>query len=186
MERMLVVVFENETKAYEASRALNQLDIEGSIAVHAEAVISKDANGTVKVKQVDGDFPIRTIGGTAIGSLIGLLGGPVGLAVGAGAGAVAGMFGDVFVAGVDSDFLDELSTVLTPGKYALVADISEEWVTPVDTRMEALNGVVFRTTRKAFEQDQRARETAALRAEIEQLKAEGARAKAEQKVKLQA
>lgn len=185
MERMIVVVFDNETKAYEASRALSQLDAEGSIAIHAESVISKQANGAVTVKQADGDFPIRTLGGTAIGSLIGLLGGPVGLAVGAGTGAVAGSLADLFVAGVDADFLAEVSDMLTPGTHAVVADISEEWVTPVDTRMEALNGVVYRTTRSAFEQDQRAKDEAILRAEIGQMKAEHAHAKADRKAKLQ-
>jgi len=186
MERMLVVVLSDESKAYEASRALNQLDREGSITIHAESVITKNADGTVAVKQADGDYPIRTVGGTAIGSLIGLLGGPVGLGVGALAGAMAGSLGDLFVAGVDSDFLSEVSAALSPGKHAVVADVSEEWVTPVDTRMEPLGAFVFRTTRKTFEDDQRARDVAELRAEIAQLKAEHAQAKAEHKVKLQA
>jgi uncharacterized membrane protein len=186
MEKMLVVVFDNETKAYEGSRTLNQLDSEGSITIHAEAVISKNNDGTITVKQGDGDFPVRTVSGTAIGSLIGLLGGPAGLAVGALAGTMVGSFADLFVAGVDSDFLSEVSNVLTPGKYAIVADVSEEWVTPVDTRMEALNGFVFRTARKSFEEAQRARDVAELRSEIDLLKAEHARAKAEHKAKLQA
>ena len=34
MERMLAVVFNNESKAYEGLRALNQLDSEGSIALY--------------------------------------------------------------------------------------------------------------------------------------------------------
>jgi uncharacterized membrane protein len=186
MEKMLVVVFENETKAYEGSRALNQLDSEGSITIHAEAVISKNGDGTVTVKQGEGDFPVRTVSGTAIGSLIGLLGGPVGLAFGALAGTVAGSLADLFAAGVGSDFLAEASNALTPGKCAIVADVSEEWVTPVDTRMEALNGFVFRTARQSVEQAQRAREVAEVRAEIEQMKAERARAKAEHKAQLQA
>lgn len=185
MERMLVVVFNDESKAYEASRALNQLDAEGSISIHGESVITKNADGTSTVKQADGDFPIRTIGGTAIGSLVGLLGGPVGMGIGALAGATAGSFSDLFVAGVDSDFLTDVSATLTPGKHAVVADISEEWVTPVDTRMEALNGFVFRTTRKNFEDDQRARDVAELKGEVEQLKVEHARAKADRKAKLQ-
>jgi len=130
MEKMLVVVFDNETKTYEGLRALYQLDSEGNITIHAEAVISKNNDGTITVKQGEGDFPVRTVSGTAIGSLIGLLGGPAGLAVGALAGMMAGSFADLFVAGVDSDFLAEVSNVLTPGKYAIVADISEEWVTP--------------------------------------------------------
>ena len=186
MEKMLVVVFDNETKTYEGSRALNQLDYEGSITIHAEVVISKNNDGTITVKDGDGDFPVRTVSGTAIGSLIGLLGGPAGLAIGALAGTMAGSFADLFVAGVDSDFLAEVSNVLTPGKYAIVADVSEEWVTPVDTRMEALNGFVFRTARNSFEGAQRARDVAELRAEIDQLKAEHARVKAEHKAKLQA
>ena len=148
MERMLVVVFNDESKTYEGSRALNQLDAEGSIAVHAESVVKKNADGTATVKQAEGDFPIRTIGGTALGGLIGLLGGPVGFGIGAAAGAMAGSFGDVYRAGVDEDFLDDVSTALIPGKCAVVADVSEEWVTPVDTRMEALGGVVFRTAKK--------------------------------------
>jgi uncharacterized membrane protein len=186
MEKMLVVVFDGESKAYEGSRALNQLDSEGSITIHAETVVTKNNDGRVTVKQTEGDFPIRTISGTAIGSLVGLLGGPAGLAVGALTGTMAGNLADLFVAGVDSDFLSEVSNVLTPGKYAIVADISEEWVTPVDTRMEGLNGVVFRTPRKSFEDAQRASDLAELRAEIDQLKAEHARAKAERKAKLQA
>jgi len=37
MERMLVVVLDSESKAYEASVALSQLDAEKSVAIHAEA-----------------------------------------------------------------------------------------------------------------------------------------------------
>jgi uncharacterized membrane protein len=96
MERMLVVVFNDESKAYEGSRALNQLDGEGSIAIHAESVITKNADGTATLKQAEGDFPIRTIAGTALGGLVGLLGGPVGFGMGAAAGAMAGSIGDLY------------------------------------------------------------------------------------------
>ena len=186
MERMMVVVFSDESKAYEGSRALSQLDGEGSITIHAESVIQKNADGTVTVKQAEGDFPIRTIGGTAIGSLIGLLGGPVGLGIGAAIGATAGVIGDVDRSGVNADFFNEASAMLTPGKCAVVADVSEEWVTPVDTRMEALGGVVLRTARRHFEEERQAIEAAALRAEIDQLEAEHAQARAERKAKLRA
>jgi uncharacterized membrane protein len=186
MEKMLVVVFDDEKKAYEGSHALNELDREGSISVHAESVVQKNADGTVSVKQKDGEFPIRTVGGTAIGSLIGLLGGPIGLGIGAAAGSLAGVIADLHRAGVNADFLVDVSATLRSGKYAVVADISEEWVTPVDTRMEALGGVVFRAATKSIEHDQRAREEAELRAEIDALKAEHARARADRKAKLQA
>ena len=186
MEKMLAVVFDSESKAYEGSRALAQLDAEGSIAIHAESVIKKNNDGTVTVKELDGDFPVRTVGGTAIGSLIGLLGGPLGMSVGAAAGALAGTIGDLHVAGVAADFLDQVTARLVPGKCAVVADISEEWVTPINTRMEPLGGTVFRTPRKSFEDEQRARDIAALRSEIDELKSEHARARADQKAKIQA
>jgi len=186
MEKMLVVVFDNEPSTYEGSRALNQLDAEGSITIHAESVIKKDANGRVSVMQAEGDFPVRTVGGTAIGSLIGLLGGPVGFGIGAVAGALSGSIGDLYVAGVNADFLDDVSAVLTLGKCAVVADVSEEWVTPVDSRMEALGGVVFRSLKTTVEDDQRAREVAEIKEEIAELKAEHAQERADRKAKLQA
>lgn len=186
MERMLVVVFDDEAKAYEGSHALKQLDSEGSIAIHAEAVIKKNADGTVTVKQANEDFPVRSVAGTAVGSLIGLLEGPVGLAVGATVGMLAGMIGDLHVAGVDAEFVDDVAAKLTPGKCAVIAEISEEWVTPVDTRMEAFGGTVFRAAQEMVEHDQRARQIAALRADIDQLKAEYAKARADRKAKLKA
>jgi uncharacterized membrane protein len=186
MERMLVVVFENELKAYDGSRALKELDSEGSISVHAGAVIKKNDDGTATIKQAGDDFPIRTIGGTAVGSLIGLLGGPIGVAVGAVGGTLTGAVWDMYHAGVNEDFLNEVSAKLTPGKWAIVADVSEEWITPVDTRMEALGGTVFRVIRENVEDDQYARDVAGIKADIAQLKAEHAKSRADRKAKLQA
>ncbi len=185
MERMLVVVFENELKAYDGSRALMALDSEGSISVHSGAVIKKNDDGTVTIKQAGDDFPSRTVGGGAVGALIGLLGGPIGVAVGAAGGALTGAVWDMYRAGVNGDFLDEVSAKLTPGKWALVSDISEEWITPVDTRMEAIGGTVFRVIREDVEYDQYARDVAAFKADIAQLKAEHAKAQADRKAKLQ-
>ena len=186
MERMLVVVFDNGTKAYEGSHALLELDQEGSIAIHAEAVIQKNNDGTVSIKKAEDGFPVGTFSGTAIGALIGLLAGPAGAAVGAAVGATAGLFGDVYVADVDTDFLNEVGASLTPGKFAVVADVSEEWITPVDTKMETLGGFVLRTPKQYFEEQRRAKEIAAMKAEINALKAEHAQARAERKAKIQA
>lgn len=186
MEKMLVAVFENESKAYEGSRALAQLDADGSIAVHAQAVIKKNPDGTATVKELNDGFPVGSVAGTTVGSLIGLLEGPVGLAVGATTGLFAGMVRDLFAAGVNAEFVDDAAAMLTPGKCAVIADISEEWETPVDTKMEALGASVIRTARVAVEQDQSAREAAALREEIDQLKVEYAEARADRKAKLKA
>ena len=58
MDRMLVVVFDNESKAYEGKKALLQLDEEGSIGVYAYTVLAKNADGSTSVKQGDDAGPI--------------------------------------------------------------------------------------------------------------------------------
>ncbi|HBZ68493.1 MAG TPA: hypothetical protein DEP35_01550 [Deltaproteobacteria bacterium] len=183
---MLVVVVDNEAKAYEASRALQELDFEGDISIYAEAVIQKNGDGTITTKASDTDFPIRTMTGTAVGAMVGVLGGPLGVGIGTMAGTLAGVFGDLYQAGVGAEFIDDVAATLKPGKFAVIADVSEEWVTPVDVRMEALGGTVFRSPKKSVEAEQRAREVARLRAEIHQTKAELAQAQGDRKAKLQA
>lgn len=185
MEKMLVVVFDDESKACDGHRALKELDSKGSISVHAEAVIKKTDDGAVlNTEQSGEDFPVHTVGGTAIGALIGLLGGPFVSGIGGAIGFIGGAIGDLYPDGVNAEFLDDVSTKLTPGKWAIVAEISEEWITPVDARMEALGGTVFRIARKNVEHDQFARDVAAIKADIAQLKAEQTKSRADQKAKL--
>jgi len=186
MERMIVVVFDNEVKAYNGSRALNELDAEGSISVHAKAVVEKKAKGKLDVKAAKDEFPIRTVGGTAIGALLGLLGGPIGIGIGGVTGTFAGFFVDMYRSGVSADFLDDVSNKLTPGKWAVVADINEDWETPLDTRMKTLGGTVFRTERHDYEREQDADYVASVKAHIALLKSEHAESHAENKAKIQA
>lgn len=185
MDRMLVVVFDNEKKAYEGARVLQELDGDGSIAVYAAAVVAKNSDGTAAVKQAEDLGPWGTLAGTAVGSLIGLLGGPVGLAVGAASGALIGAIPDFENARVGSDFLEDVTRTLAPGKVALVAEIDEEWTTPVDMRMEASGGYVLRRSLAEVVDTQDERDIATMKADIAQLKAEHAESRAERKAKLQ-
>lgn len=161
MNKMIVTVFNNESNAYEGVNALTKLHDEGSLTLYATAVIAKDAKGVVSVKQAADQGPLGTALGFATGSLIGLLGGPVGLAIGATAGTIGGSVYDMAQLGVGEDFLAEVSQYLLPGKVAVIAEIDEEWVTPLDTRMEQLGGIVFRCVRGEFIDAQIEREIAA-------------------------
>lgn len=184
MERILVIVFDNESKVYDGYRALAELDSEGTISIHAQAVIEKTAEGKVSVRNKGEEFPVRIVSGTAIGALIGLLGGPVGSVVGAVTGSLAGGTWEKNRAGVKAKFINEVSVKLTPGKWAVVSDISEEEETPVDTRMAASGGTVFRSTPRNIEHQQHAKDVAALKANIAQLKAEQAKSSKEEKAKI--
>lgn len=186
MDKMLVVVFDSELKAYDGSKALQEMQNEGSINLYAKAVIARDASGKVSVKQQGDMGPVGTAVGLLTGSLIGLLGGPVGVAIGAYAGTVGGMFFDLGHLTVGEDFLSEVEKSLLPGKAAVVAEVWEEWTTPVDSRMEALGGVVFRRTSDDVLDAQIERDAAALEADLTELEAERDQATGEARAKLQA
>jgi uncharacterized membrane protein len=184
--KMIVAVFDNEKNAYEGSNALRELHAEGSISLYASAVIAKDTDGKVTIKQAAERGPVGTGVGLLTGSLIGLLGGPVGAAVGASAGTFGGVLYDLAKAGVGGEFLDEVSRELQPGKVAVVAEIQEEWLTPLDTRMEAIGGVVLRRAREDVVDAQIERDASTFKAELVALKAEHAQASKQAKAKLQA
>jgi len=183
---MLTVVFNDEKTAYEGARALRELNDEASIAVYATAVVCRNPDGSLSTRKVDEDLPLQTLAGTAMGAVIGLLGGPAGAVAGGSVGLLAGLFGDLHNADVDTQFLADVSGSLTPGKCAVVAEIDEDWVTPVDTRMEALGGVVHRTLKSSVEHDQWSRVVTDARTELKQLQTEETQARADRKAKLQA
>jgi uncharacterized membrane protein len=185
MDRMVVVVFDSESKAYEGKKALLRLDDEGSISVYGYAVLAKHADGTATVKQGDEIGPIGTLVGTSLGSLIGLLGGPAGLAIGAAAGMAGGSIFDLHNVRVGEDFLDDVKKTLSPNKVAVVAEVDEDWTTPLDTRMEAIGGITFRRALSDVTDSVNQEDVAAMKADLAQLKAEHAKAHADRKGKLQ-
>jgi uncharacterized membrane protein len=170
--KILVSVFDSEQGAFEGLSALKDLHRDGDITLYASTVIAKDASGTVAVRQAADKGPIGTLAGVITGGLVGVLGGPVGVAVGAYVGGLGGLMYDLFNVGIGADFIDEVSASLTPGKAALVADLDETWVTPIDTRLGSLGGTTFRRLQGEVIDAQLIRETDAARAEIEQLRAE--------------
>jgi uncharacterized membrane protein len=144
MERMLVVILNDESKAYEAADSLKSLNEEGAIGLTGEWVLTRQQDGDVSIVKHDDTLPEGTMGGTVVGGLIGLFGGPVGLAIGAATGAAAGATADMARARLEQDFVADISACLAPGKTALVAEINEDEPEAVDARMDALGGRIFR------------------------------------------
>ena len=124
--------------------------------------------------------------GALVGGLVGVLGGPVGVALGLGTGSILGGMVDLADAGVSADFVDAVSQKLTPGKTALVAEISEDWTTPLDMSMEAIGGEVIRKWRYNFEDEQEERAIREEQAQFARLREEWKKASAERKAKLKA
>ena len=185
MNKMLVAVFDTEPAAFEGLSALRDLHRDGDITLYASAVIVKDKTGKINVKQEADDGPVGTAVGLLTGSLIGILGGPAGLAVGASLGGLTGFLFDLDRSGIGATFLDDVSKTLTPGKAAVVAEVEENWTTPVDTRVHKLGGIVFRRLRSEVVEDQLVRESAAFDADLKALEDDLKRGAAENRAAIQ-
>lgn len=181
---MLVVVFDNEIQAYEGLSALRDLHTNGDITLYANAIVSRNAAGQLRIEQTVEEGPIGMATGLLSGSLIGLLGGPIGMAVGAGVGSITGLAFDIGNDSVSAAFVDEVASALGKSKTALLAEIDETWTVPLDTRMEAIGGIVFRRLRYEVEEDQLQRESDAMVAEYNELKEEIREARDESKTKI--
>ena len=172
MNKMLVAVFGNESDAYNGLSAMRDLHSDGSITLYKQVVLTKDDAGEVAIKDSDAPGPIGTAVGITLGSLVGLLGGPLGALAGGYGGSLAGMVYDLQNAGVDAEFIDDVSEAMVPGTVAVLADIEEEWVAPLDTKMIECNGIVFRRLRAEVENDQIEREVELTKEDLERLQAE--------------
>ncbi len=179
MSKFAVVVFEDEKKAYEGLHALQELHAEGDLTVWGTDVLRREAEGRISIVKRDDQGPLGTGLGTLAGGLIGLFGGPVGALVGMAVGATAGSVGDLVHLGVSEEFLAAVERDLAPGKFAVIAEIDEEWIVPLDSRMEELGAKVVREDRLAFAEDALEKRVNTRKARLVQLKAEHAQRKAE-------
>lgn len=185
MDRILVVVFENERTANEGVKALEELDLHGSITVYRHAVVVKRPDGAVTVGLCDDRGPSGLMLGIALGGFLGALGGPVGLAIGGSAGFVAGAAADLMNARLGEDFVNDVAKALSANKAAVVANMEECSTRDVDTRMEAIGGTVFRRALSEVKHTIHDEHIAAIKADLAQMQAEHAQAQAEQKAKLE-
>ena len=128
MDKMVVIVFTNETNAFNGLTELKNLHKNGDITLYNEMVISKDETGEVSTKDISEGGPIGTFMGMSIGVLLGMFAGPVGMLAGMSGGALAGMFYDINESNIDIDFV-ELNGTFGP---ELIKDLSKKWDIPVN------------------------------------------------------
>ena len=186
MEKMIVVVFDDDTKAYQGLTQLKNLHQQADLTVYATSVIAKDASGKVEIQQAADEGPIGTLFGMTLGGAIGLLAGPAGMAVGMASGSLVGAISDIDKLGIDLEFLEDVGSLMTAGKVAVVASVDEGWTTPLDTAMASEGGTVFRKLRSEVIEAQFERSIDETEAELEALQEELDAAAAEQKVKIEA
>lgn len=133
--QVIVAAFKDIDGASNALKTLQDAKREKFITIEDAAVITKDANGKVKIKDTAdmGAGKGATIGAIA-GGVIGLLAGPVGW-VALGGGVIGGLAAKLHDSGFPDDQLKQLSAGLTPNSSALVAVIDHAWVAEVEREL---------------------------------------------------
>jgi uncharacterized membrane protein len=133
--QVIVAAFKDIDGASNALKTLQEAKHDKLIGIQDAAVITKDANGKVKIKET-ADMRAgkgATIGAVA-GGVVGLLAGPVGWAA-LGGGVIGGLAAKLHDNGFPDDRLKQLAEGLTPNSSALVAVIDHQWVAEVEEEL---------------------------------------------------
>jgi len=187
MDKMLVAAFDSETKAYEGSRILRELDAQGGLTLYAIAMIANWSEGR---KRVAGARPRNNnqqkllIRAQYFGQAVkmdkqGRVLIPVAVAL------APGVTPDLNNARIGDAFIDDVTKVLLHGRVAVVAEVDEELTTPVDIRMQTIGGTVFRRALTDVKDTGHDEDVEAMKADIAQMKAEHAKAQVDRKAGLQ-
>ena len=148
LDNVVVVRFEDPSKAFEALSVLKACDAQGRIGLGAAEVVERSNDGVLTQREGAGEDPLSaTASGSLIGVLIGVLGGPLGVLLGLGTGALVGAAVDADRADAYEDALSQMAQAIPPGSTALVAAVSEPAIEVVDGEMAKLGGEVTRRPR---------------------------------------
>jgi uncharacterized membrane protein len=144
-ENVIVVGFADDDRAYEAMTTLNELASQGQIGLAEAAVVIRDDDGHIDVKdQVASDTWAGTASGGLVGLLLGILGGPLGILLGGATGIAVGSLFDL-ADGDDTDSaLSQVSKTVKVGRTSLIAQVEEQSPEVVDAAMARLTGTVVR------------------------------------------
>jgi len=145
MSELIVFAFSNEKGASDMDEVIQRLKKEQLITLDDAAVVVRNHDGKVKVKQAVNLVGAGTVGGAFWGMLIGLLFWMpwLGLAIGAITGAISGKLSDY---GINDDFINEVSQTIEPGGSALFLLISKWTEDKVLDQLSKFNPKVVRTS----------------------------------------
>ena len=147
-ERLQVIIatYPDEETPDQKLEWLKQATKAGQIDIVDAAVIKKDPNGTIHIKDTANVSTGKgaAIGGV-IGGVVGLLAGPAGVVILGGAGALIGGVVTGGDEGIPDERLQQLGEELEPGTSAVVAVVEPAWVKEVESKLtEASSSVTVR------------------------------------------
>lgn len=153
MTDLIAIAYEDEFKAEEVRLTLAKLQREHLVELEDAAIVVKDQQGKVKLKQAINLPATGAVSGSFWGLLIGVLflNPLAGVAVGAASGALAGALQDI---GVDDNFMRELGETLQPGSSALFVLVRKVTPDKVLEEIAPYGGKVLRTSLSKDQENQ--------------------------------
>lgn len=118
MSELIVMAVDSPSTAFSLRKEIEALGKDFAVEPEDVSVITRAAEGAVKLHPQVNRVAANAIGGTIWGAVLGVvfLMPVIGAAVGAGVGAVSGKLSS---AGIDDDFLRRLGTEIAPGTAAV-------------------------------------------------------------------
>jgi uncharacterized membrane protein len=144
-ENVIVVNFAENDNAYQAMTLLRELDSQRQVDLAAAAVVVRDDDGHVLVKDdVADERHTATLGGGLVGLLIGVIGGPFGVLIGGATGVLVGSLFDSHDGDETESALSDVSASVQVGRTALLAEVTEQGTEVIDTAMRGIGGEILR------------------------------------------
>lgn len=142
---VVLIAFEEESKAYQALSELRSANAEGRIDIRSAVIVSRTRDGAMKISEgEDRIIGSGTTGGGLLGMLVGVLGGPLGMLLGLGAGALIGGAFDYNRADRTQGALGSMSRRVPAGVTAVVGEVDELAPEVLDGIVGPLGGAVER------------------------------------------
>jgi uncharacterized membrane protein len=144
MAQLIAVTFEDKDSASEVLRRIRGVEREGQIHLTDTAVLVKDEQGKIHVKnELDSGVETGAVVGGILGGALSFLFPIFGVVVGAAGGALVGR---MLEQGVDKDLVKEVSAQLRPGTSALFLMVSEANADAVVAALRGHPGRVYQSS----------------------------------------
>ena len=134
--QVIVAAFDGMDSAKEAFDDLKQLEKEKSIKVENAAILRKDHDSKLHIRDVKDMTGTRgVVLGGVTGAIVGVITGPVGW-VALGGAAIGGLVAKLKDGGFDNSRLEQWGDRLQPGTSALIAVVDHIWVRDVEAALK--------------------------------------------------
>lgn len=145
MSQLIAIAYPDLFKAEEVRLTLSKLQKEYLLELEDAVVVTKDAQGKIKLNQAVNLTAVGAISGGFWGSLIGMifLSPLLGAAIGATSGAISGALTD---AGIDDQLMKTLAAKMEPSTSALFVLIRKATPDKVVKEIEKFGGTILQSS----------------------------------------